>query len=147
MRWPLAVVLPFLALPGCGQFGLEPIDPAIDGRLTITPQATTNFGELMPGEESKFENFVLAPQGQENPIDVEDVWLEGDTGAFTIGVEPSVPRRLNPGQQFGVRVRFRPSRAGAYSANFVAVTGTGEEVRRTMRGDGCKDRDDNDRCD
>lgn len=145
-RPPLAPLVVF-GLAGCGQFGLQMVDSTVDGHLNVQPAGETDFGARYPGKQGAMATFELAPIGQDNAVEVDDVWVEGDTGAFSIPAELPLPRTLDPGVEFSVRVRFAPEDVGTFTGQLVAVTNVGDEVRRDLRGVGCRDKDDNGHCD
>lgn len=141
-----AVVVCLLAV-GCGQFGLyETVVVEPKGRIDIEPEGQVDFGELVPKSESVLQNFVLGAATDE-PVEIVDAWLEGDTDAFVVVGEPSLPHTFEPGQHVGVRVRFRAPDDGTFRATFYAESGTGQRFKRGVVGRGCRDQDRNKRCD
>lgn len=91
--------------------------------------------------------FGMTSADEEDPGEVDDVWVEGDTGAFQIVGMPELPDLLRGNQHLHVKVRFAPQESGSFEGNFVMSTTGGQKVRRAMVGIGCKNRDGNMRCD
>ncbi|MSQ01128.1 MAG: hypothetical protein EXR71_04425 [Myxococcales bacterium] len=90
---------------------------------------------------------MLTTQDEVAGSGVEEVWIEGDTGAFAITPTPEVPRLLEAGERMGLAVRFRPTESGAFAGELVAATVGGELVRVPLVGVGCENDDGNGRCD
>lgn len=132
---------------GCGSFGLAPANDLPIGRVELSPAAATNFGELLPEEQAAMAVFGMMSADEEDPGEVDEVWLEGDTGAFQIVGMPELPELLHGKQRLHVKVRFAPQESGSYEGNFVMSTTGGQKVRRALVGTGCRNRDGNMRCD
>ncbi len=137
----------FLLFAGCGSFGLVRADDPPVGRVALSPAAATNFGELLPEEQAAMAAFAMHSDDEEDPGEVDDVWVEGDTGAFQIVGEPDVPQFLRGQERMIVKVRFAPQESGSFEGNFVMSTTGGQKVRRALVGIGCRNNDDNMRCD
>ena len=143
--WRSALLL--CALCGCGQLGLQAVDATVDGKLAVEPVGVSEFGQFAPADGQTVDFKVGADESADGPVEVDEVWLEGDTGVFTIVGVPNVPHRLDPGRRVGVRVRFAPTESGSFSAELIAKSSTGQELRRRLHGRGCTDRDHDRRCD
>jgi hypothetical protein len=131
----------------CGSLGLTAIELApAEGRLSISPQETLDFGEAIANDETNTETVTLAANGNES-VRVAAIWVESSSGAFTLSGSPPIPKRLQPGQQLGIKLRFKPGSKGSFTGTFVAETEGGVIVERDLKGEGCSDRDDNGRCD
>ena len=134
-------------LVGCGSFGLQSIELVeAEGHLGIAPTGTVDFGKEIVNQGSSLQTVTLNVQGDVG-VRVVSVWVESSAGAFSIDGVPPIPKRLEPGQQVGVKIRFEPGGKGDFSGTFVAETAGGNIVERELIGQGCADRDDNGRCD
>ncbi len=135
-----------LVLCGCGSFGLE-LSEVGTGRLVIQPAGQADFGELLPDHQSAARRFALTTEDEVGGSSVDELWIEGDTGAFAITPTPEVPRVLDAGDHMGIAVRFRPTESRAFAGELVAATFGGARVRVPLVGVGCEN-DDGDRgCD
>jgi hypothetical protein len=140
-----AVLLLLLSV-GCGRMGLEYAEEnAAD--LAMEPATGWDFGELLPEHQAAVHNFSITPDDDERGTFVEDVWLDGDTGAFAIARAPDLPVVIESGRHETVVVRFRPEKGGAFRAELKAIDGNGARYRRTLVGTGCRNRDGDRRCD
>lgn len=142
----MRLTLTCLLAAGCGSFGLDPA-AAYSGELLAQPQGATEFGALLPDRQAAAERFVYSSADEGYGVDVLDVWLEGDTGAFALVVPSAMPRILESGEKMAVTVQFRPVEEGPFKAELVAETAAGDVTRRKLSGTGCKNRDGNQRCD
>ena len=133
-------------LGGCGRMGLEYAEENAAG-LSMEPSTGWDFGELLPEYSAAVHNFSLRSDEEERGTYVEDAWLEGDTGAFTIAREPALPDIIDPGRHMTVVVRFSPEKSGSFHAQLKALDGTGRRYRRELYGRGCRNNDGNRRCD
>ncbi len=141
---PAALLFMFL---GCGSFGLTVANDPPDGRIGISPSDAVDFGSKLPQEQAGMAVFSLMAQTEDDAGGVEEVWVEGDTGAFGIIGVPDVPRTLEGGERIHVKVRFLPPDSGTFAGDFVVLTAGGKEVRRSLIGEGCTTRESNRRCD
>ena len=132
---------------GCGSFGLTVANDPPDGRIGISPAQEVDFGTKLPEEQAGMAVFSLMAQTEDDAGGVEEVWVEGDTGAFGIIGVPDVPRTLQGKERIHVKVRFSPPESGSFAADFVVLTAGGNEVRRSLVGKGCTTRESNRRCD
>ncbi len=142
MRHGLATML----LCGCGSFGLDPAAEYAGG-LWVQPQGATDFGELLPDEQRAARQFKLSSEDEDYGVQVVDLWVEGDTGAFALAFPPELPRALEPGDRMGVTVKFTPADSGNFGGALVIETADGVRTRRALTGKGCRNRDGNRRCD
>ena len=134
-------------LTGCGSFGLQTIElTQTEGRLLISPAGTVDFGRLIVNRESDVETVTLKLQGDVG-VQVMSIWVESNNGAFSIDGVPPIPKRLDAGQQVGIKIRFEPGGKGDFTGSFFAETQGGVVVERELSGQGCADRDNDDRCD
>ena len=115
--------------------------------LAFEPEAGWDFGELLPEYEASVHNFSLQSVEEDRGAYVEDAWLEGDTGAFLVVRQPEVPAVIEPGRHVSMVVRFKPVESGSFEAQLKAVDGNGTRYRRQLNGQGCRNDDDNRRCD
>ncbi|MBM4366035.1 MAG: hypothetical protein FJ102_07450 [Deltaproteobacteria bacterium] len=136
-----------IALTACGSLGLQSIElgESTEGRITIRPAGTVNFGRVVEDGEPEDETLTLTVNGGE--VRVVDIWIDGRSGAFSLLSDPPVPRTMEAGSEMDVRVRFQPGASGNYSAELLVETAGGTLVSRDLKGEGCSDRDNNGRCD
>ncbi len=136
-----------IALIACGSLGLQRIElgESTEGRITISPAGTVNFGRVVADGEPEDETLTLSVSG--DSVRVIDIWIDGRSGAFSLLSDPPVPRTIEVGGEMDVRVRFQPGASGNYTAELLVETGGGTIVSRDLKGEGCADRDRDGRCD
>ena len=132
---------------GCGSFGLQSIElTETSGRLGASPQDEVDFGKVIEDRDVGNETITLKATGDES-VRVVSVWVESSAGVFGVVGSPPIPKRLEPEQQVGIELRFEPGSQGDFTGSFFAETEDGALLERDLVGQGCSDRDGDERCD
>jgi len=136
-----------IALTACGSLGLQRIElgESTEGRITISPGRTVNFGRVVADAEPEDETLTLSANGGD--VRVVDIWIDGQSSAFSLLSDLPLPRTMEADTEMDVRVRFQPGASGNYRAEFLVETAGGTLVSRDLKGEGCSDRDNDRRCD
>lgn len=137
-----------LLLAGCGDFGLQELASTEgEGMLTLDPDGEIRFGQASPhGRATTMEVRFISSGTQ--PVQVADAWVESATAdAFSTPGELPLPRRLAPGDEMPVTLRFDPAAQGSFHGTLVIELGPeGTLLERTLTGQGCQDDDEDGDC-
>lgn len=145
---PLFPLLLLALSTGCGEFGLQELgDTDGEGLLTLDPDGELRFGEASPhGPFTDLEvRFVSAGT---SPVQVVDAWVESTSdGVFSTPGTLPLPRRIEPGGDMPVLLRFDPTAQGSFHGVLVVELGpSGTLMERTLTGTGCRDDDADGSC-
>lgn len=136
-----------LLLVACGSLGLQTIQlgAPTEGRVTIVPAGTVNFGKVPEDGRPADEELTLRVSG--GSVRVEEIWVESKGEVFDLLSNPPVPKLLADGAEMAVKVRFQPTSVADYSGTLLVSTQGGALVERDLKGEGCRDSNRDDECD
>lgn len=135
-----ALAITAVAIVGCGDNGVVPIDmaPPIDeappapAQLTIT--AGTNFGSVTVGESSTEMTFTVGNTGEGTSGTVSASIIGSGSTQFTI--ESNDCGTVAPGATCVIAVSFTPTSAGAKSASLTVTADPGSTASASLDGTG-----------
>ena len=136
-----------LLLVACGSLGLQTIQlgAPTEGRVTISPAGTVNFGKVPEDGRPEMEEVTITVSG--DAVRIEEIWVESRGGVFELLSQPPVPKLLEEGASMGVKVRFQPTSVADYTGTLLVSTQGGVVVELDLKGEGCRDSNRDDECD
>lgn len=137
-----------LLLAACGDVGLVSNENDVEGvaKVDVDPRGKIDLGEVPPEGTSASALVTITSIGKQVAT-VEDAWIEGaESGSFTLE-DSALPRDLDPEETATLVLHFLPDVTGGHSGTLVVQSDGGEVIERALVGWGCRDDDEDARCD